>query len=396
VTDPLLAYRAEFPILERTTYLVSHSLGAMPRAVPDRLAEYVDTWAELGVRAWANGWWEMPLVVGDEIAPLLGALRGEVAMTPNVSIGQAVVMSAIDYSPPRDRIVMTELDFPSVRYVYERLAPRLGATVVVVPSEDGISIDEERLLAEIDARTALVAISHVLFRSAYIMDVASICRRAHEVGAVVSLDAFHSVGVMPVDVKRIGVDFLTGGVLKWLCGGPGGCFLYASPETTARLTPALTGWQAHRRPFGFEGEMDYAEGANRWLSGTPVIPALYAATEGPRLVRKAGIDAVREKSIRQTSRLIELADERGYPVHAPRDPSRRGGTVALDVPHAYEIAQFLLSRDIIVDYRPNAGIRIAPHFYTSDSELERAIAAVDEALATDAWQRFSERRSVVT
>jgi len=396
VTDPLLAYRAEFPILERTTYLVSHSLGAMPRAVPDRLAEYVDTWAELGVRAWANGWWEMPLAVGDEIAPLLGALRGEVAMTPNVSIGQAVVMSAIDYSPPRDRIVMTELDFPSVRYVYERLAPRLGATVVVVPSEDGISIDEERLLAEIDARTALVAISHVLFRSAYIMDVASICRRAHEVGALVSLDAFHSVGVMPVDVKRIGVDFLTGGVLKWLCGGPGGCFLYASPETTARLTPALTGWQAHRRPFGFEGEMDYAEGANRWLSGTPVIPALYAATEGPRLVRKAGIDAVREKSIRQTSRLIELADERGYPVHAPRDPSRRGGTVALDVPHAYEIAQFLLSRDIIVDYRPNAGIRIAPHFYTSDSELERAIAAVDEALATDAWQRFSERRSVVT
>ena len=396
MTDPLLAYRAEFPILERTTYLVSHSLGAMPRAVPDRLAEYVDTWAELGVRAWANGWWEMPLAVGDEIAPLLGALRGEVAMTPNVSIGQAVVMSAIDYSPPRDRIVMTELDFPSVRYVYERLAPRLGATVVVVPSEDGISIDEERLLAEIDARTALVAISHVLFRSAYIMDVASICRRAHEVGALVSLDAFHSVGVMPVDVKRIGVDFLTGGVLKWLCGGPGGCFLYASPETTARLTPALTGWQAHRRPFGFEGEMDYAEGAARWLSGTPVIPALFAATEGPRLVRKAGIDAVREKSIRQTSRLIELADERGYPVHAPRDPSRRGGTVALDVPHAYEIAQFLLSRDIIVDYRPNAGIRIAPHFYTSDSELERAIAAVDEALATDAWQRFSERRSVVT
>lgn len=396
MTDPLLAYRAEFPILERTTYLVSHSLGAMPRAVPDRLAEYVDTWAELGVRAWANGWWEMPLAVGDEIAPLLGALRGEVAMTPNVSIGQAVVMSAIDYSPPRDRIVMTELDFPSIRYVYERLAPRLGATVVVVPSEDGISIDEERLLAEIDERTALVAISHVLFRSAYIMDVASICRRAHEVGAVVSLDAFHSVGVMPVDVKRIGVDFLTGGVLKWLCGGPGGCFLYASPETTARLTPALTGWQAHRRPFGFEGEMDYAEGAARWLSGTPVIPALYAATEGPRLVRKAGIDAVREKSIRQTSRLIELADERGYPVHAPRDPSRRGGTVALDVPHAYEIAQFLLSRDIIVDYRPNAGIRIAPHFYTSDSELERAIAAVDEALATDAWQRFGERRSVVT
>jgi kynureninase len=396
VNDPLLAYRAEFPILERTTYLVSHSLGAMPRTVPERLAEYVDTWAELGVRAWANGWWEMPIEVGNEIAPLLGASAGEVAMVPNVSIGQATVMSAIPYAAPRDRIVMTALDFPSVRYVYDQLAPRLGATVVVVPSDDGVSIDESRLIEAIDERTALVAISHVLFRSAYIMDVEAVCRRARDVGAVVSLDAFHSVGVMPVDVKRIGVDFLTGGVLKWLCGGPGGCFLYASPDASARYAPALTGWQAHRRPFGFEGEMDYADSAWRWLSGTPVIPALYAATEGPRLVRRAGIDAIRAKSTRQTSRLIELADERGYPVRAPRDPGRRGGTVALDVPHAYEIAQFLLSRDIIVDYRPDAGIRIAPHFYTSDAEIDRVIAAVDEALATDAWQHFGERRSVVT
>jgi kynureninase len=396
VTDPLLAFRSEFPILDRTTYLVSHSLGAMPRTVADRLAEYVDTWAELGVRAWANGWWEMPIDVAGEIAPLLGAARGEVAMVPNVSLGQAAIISALDYSSPRDRIVMTELDFPSVRYVYDQLAARLGAKVVVVPSDDGVSVDEDRLLAAIDERTALVAISHVLFRSAYIMDVDRICAHAHDVGALVSLDAFHSVGVIPVDVKRSGVDFLTGGVLKWLCGGPGGCFLYAAPDASARYAPALTGWQAHRRPFGFEGEMDYADGAARWLSGTPSIPALYAATEGPRLVRRAGIDAIRAKSTRQTSRLIELADERGYAVTAPRDPARRGGTVAFDVPHAYEVAQFLLSRDIIVDYRPNAGIRIAPHFYTSDAELERAVAAVDEALATDAWQQFGERRSVVT
>jgi kynureninase len=317
-------------------------------------------------------------------------------MVPNVSLGQAAVLSALEYTAPRNRIVMTELDFPSVRYVYDQLAPRLGAKVVVIPSDDGVSIDEDRLLAEIDERTALVAISHVLFRSAYIMDVERICRHARDVGALVSLDAFHSVGVIPVDVKRIGVDFLTGGVLKWLCGGPGACFLYASPEASARYAPAITGWQAHRRPFGFEGEMDYADGAARWLSGTPVIPALYAATEGPRLVRRAGIDAIREKSVRQTTRLIELADARGYTVRAPRDPSRRGGTVAFDVPHAYEIAQFLLSRDIIVDYRPNAGIRIAPHFYTSDAELERAVAAVDEALATNAWQQFGQRRSVVT
>jgi kynureninase len=397
VSDPLLALRAEFPILERTTYLVSNSLGAMPRSVPDRLAEYVDTWAELGVRAWAKGgWWEMPLAVGDEIAPLIGARTGEVAMVPNVSHAQAVVLSAMSFESPRDRVVMTALDFPSVRYVYDRLGPRLGAGIAVVPSDDGMTIDTQRLIDAIDERTRLVCISHVLFRSAYIVDVEAVCRRAKEVGALVSLDAFHSVGVIPVDVRAIGCDFLSGGVLKWLCGGPGGCFLWANPETTAALAPALTGWQAHRHPFAFDDEMDPADGAARWLGGTPVIPALYAAIEGPRLVRRAGIDAIREKSVRQTARLIELADERGYTVRAVRDAARRGGTVAFDVPHGYEVAQYLLARDILVDYRPNAGIRIAPHFYTSDAELESAVAAVDEALATGAWQEHAGRASVVT
>jgi kynureninase len=158
----------------------------------------------------------------------------------------------------------------------------------------------------------------------------------------------------------------------------------------------VTGWQAHARPFAFEADMEHAEGAWRWLGGTPAVPALYAAIEGPRLVRAAGLEAIRAKSTRQTTRLIELADARGYPVHAPRDPARRGGTVAFDVPHAYEVAQSLLSRDIVVDYRPGAGIRVAPHFYTSDDELEAAVAAIDEILSTGAWQSFAGRRSVVT
>ncbi|HVE78514.1 MAG TPA: aminotransferase class V-fold PLP-dependent enzyme [Gemmatimonadaceae bacterium] len=396
MTDALLAFRAEFPILARTTYLVSNSLGAMPRAVPDRLSEYVDMWAELGVRAWAQGWWEMPLRVGDEIAPLLGADAGEVVMVPNVTVAQAAICSALDYSPPRDTIVMTGGDFPSVRYVYDRLARRLGARIVVVPSDDGLSIDEGRLLEAIDGRTRLVAISHVLFKSAYLLDVEAICRRAHEVGALVALDSYHAVGVVPVDVKRSGADFLTGGVLKWLCGGPGGCFLYAAPAVRTTLEPALTGWQAHARPFAFEPEMEYAGDAFRWLTGTPVIPALFAGLEGPRIVRRAGMEAVRAKSVRQTTRLIELADARGYRVHAPRDAARRGGTVAFDLPHAYEVAQYLLSRHIIVDYRPGAGIRVAPHFYTSDAELEHAVAAIDECLATGAWAQFGTRASVVT
>jgi kynureninase len=396
VNDPLLAFRADFPILERTTYLVSNSLGAMPRGVPDRLAEYVDEWAELGVRAWAKGWWEMPLSVGDEIAPLIGAGRGEVVMIPNVTIAQTSVLSALDYSVGRDTIVMTALDFPSVRYVYDGLATRLGARIVVVPSDDGIGIDTQRVLDAIDERTKLVAISHVLFRSAFIMDAAAICARAREVGALVSLDAFHSVGVMPVDVKALGVDFLTGGVLKWLCGGPGGCFLYVSPSATASLAPSFTGWQAHERPFGFEEEMHYAPNVTRWLNGTPPIPALFAAIEGPRIVRRAGIEQIRAKSARQTSRLIELADARGYAVTAPRNAEQRGGTVAFDVPHSYGVAQALLANGVIVDYRPGAGVRIGPHFYTSDAELERAVDMIDGILRDESWKPFEAKRGTVT
>lgn len=395
--DPLLQYRREFPILERTTYLVSNSLGAMPRTVADRLAEYVDQWAEHGVRAWAKGWWEMPVRVGDEIAPLIGAAQGEIVMIPNVTSGQATVLSSLDYSGRRNRIVMTASDFPSVRYVYDGLARRLGAEIVVVPAAaDGLGVDLERLLAAIDDRTRLVAISHVLFRSAYIMDVAAVCRRAREVGALVSLDSFHAVGVIPVDVNAIGCHFLTGGVLKWLCGGPGGCFLYVAPEVRATLSPALTGWQAHKRPFGFEPEMDYTTDAFRWLGGTPVIPALYAASEGPKIVRRAGVAAIRAKSIRQTTRLIELADARGFTINAPRDSAVRGGTVAVDMPHAYEVSQYLLARDVLVDFRPGAGIRVAPHFYTTDEELERVMTTIDEALATGGWREHEKHRAVVT
>ncbi|MDP9201364.1 MAG: aminotransferase class V-fold PLP-dependent enzyme [Gemmatimonadota bacterium] len=394
--DPLLAFREEFPILEKTNYLVSNSLGPMPRTVPEKLAEYARDWGELGVKAWNRGWWELPVEVGNEIAPLVNAGDGEIVMMPNVTIAQTAVLSAIDFPRERDTIVMTELDFPSVRYAYAEMAQRLGARVVVVRSDDGITISPDKLLDAIDERTRLVAVSHVLFRSAYLMDAYAICTRAHQVGALVSLDSFHAVGIIPVDVKRSKVDFLTGGVLKWLCGGPGACFLYVSPAVRDQLKPAITGWQAHSRPFAFEESMEYTTGAFRWLNGTPVIPALYAAAEGPKILRRAGVPAIREKSVRLTSRLIDLADARGFKVNAPRDAAQRGGTVALDVPHGYEVTQHLLSRNILVDYRVGAGIRIAPHFFTREDELEEAVYEVDKALESGGWQRFSEKIAVVT
>jgi kynureninase len=394
--DSLLRLREEFPILAKTNYLVSNSLGPMPRAVPEKLAEYARDWGEMGVKAWNRGWWEFPVEAGNEIAPLINADPGEIVMMPNVTIAQTAVLSAIDFPKGRDTIVMTDLDFPSVRYAYAELAQRLGARIVSVKSEDGIGVDIDRVLEAIDERTRLVAVSHVLFRSAYLMDVDAICRRAHEMGALVSLDSFHAVGIVPVDVKRSNADFLTGGVLKWLCGGPGACFLYVSPDVRDKLKPALTGWQAHSRPFAFEESMEYTTGAFRWLNGTPNIPALYIATEGSRIIRRAGIDAVREKSLRLTTRLIQLADERGYKVTAARAPERRGGTVAIDVPHGYEVAQVLLSKDILVDYRVGAGIRIAPHFFTKDEEVEQVVDEIDRSIESGSWQRFTEKIAVVT
>ena len=396
MNDPLLEYRQEFPILDKTTYLVSNSLGPMPRSVPARLAEYSEDWATLGVTAWKRGWWEKPVTTGNEIAPLMNAESGSVVMVPNVTFAQSVVLSSLDFSGDRDTVVMTDLDFPSVRYACQELGERLGARIVTVKSDDGITIDQDRLLDAIDERTKLVAISHVLYKSAFINDATAICRHAHRMGALVSLDAFHSVGIIPVDVQEGGVDFLSGGVLKWLCGGPGSCFLYVSPSLRDKLEPALTGWQAHSRPFAFEGRMDYATGPARWLNGTPVIPALYAAVEGVKLIRKAGIGAIRQKSMRQTSRLIELADARGFRVFSPRDPDRLAGTVTIDVPHAYEVAQLLLSREILIDYRVGAGIRAAPFFFNTDAEVELLIDTIDEALRTGEWKEFGKESSVVT
>ena len=394
--DPLLRFRDRFPILATCTYLVSNSLGAMPASTADRLAEYAESWNTLGVKAWAARWWQLPLEVGNVAAPLIGAPAGSVAMVPTVSQAQAMIVSALTYTHDRDEIVMTALDFPSVRYVTDELAPKLGARVTVVDSDDNIGIDVQRVVDAITSRTTLVAISHVLFKSAYIMDVAPIIAKAHAVGALVLLDAYHAVGVIPVDVIALGVDFYMGGVLKWLCGGPGGCFLWVSPELSQSLRPVLTGWQAHQRPFAFEPTLEPASEAWRWLGGTPTVPALYAALDGPAIIGEAGMTAIRAKSQRQTARLIELADTRSFAVHAPRDPQRRGGTVAFDVPNGSAVAQALLSRDIVIDYRPGAGIRVAPHFYTTDEELETAVTVLDDILATGAWEAFAASRPVVT
>ncbi|RMG50680.1 MAG: aminotransferase class V-fold PLP-dependent enzyme [Acidobacteria bacterium] len=385
--DELLEWRKEFPILENTVYMISHSLGAMPRRVYDRLREYADIWASRGIRAWEEGWWEMPVTTGNLLARIIGARPGEVVMHQNVSVGVALVLSCFDFTGRRNKIVYTDMEFPSVMYVCEAFSG-YGARSEVVASEDGLSVPMDKILAAIDEETQVVVISHVFFKSAAIVDPKPIVERAHEVGAKVLLDAYQSVGTVPVDVKELDVDFLVGGSVKWLCGGPGAGYLYVRPDLWSQLEPKVTGWMAHARPFAFEvGPIEYAPDIRRFLHGSPHIPAFYAAQSGYEIIAEIGVDKIRRKSMRQTSRLIELAEERGYRVNAPRDPHARGGTVAIDVPHARAVAAELNRRDVLVDYRPGAGIRLAPHFYTKDEELELAIREIGAILETKAYER---------
>jgi kynureninase len=376
LSDPLLDWRRQFPILERTTYLVSHSLGAMPLGVRDRLAAFAETWATRGVRAWAEGWWEMPLRVGDQVGAIIGAPPGSVVMHQNVSLCQALILSCFDLRGRRNKIVYEDLNFPSVMYVYEAHR-RLGARIVNVPSDDGIRVPLERMLAAIDEETLLVPISHVVFRSAYVQEVQAIVARAHQVGALVVADVYQSAGCVPVDVQGWDVDFAVGGSVKWLCGGPGAGYLYVAPRLANTLAPRVTGWMAHARPFAFEtGALEYADSATRFLHGTPGVPALYSAQAGYEIIAKIGVHAIREKSTRQIQLLIDLALQNGITPKTPARAEERGGFVVLDVPAAASVARALISREILVDYRPGAGIRLSPHFYTTDDEIHHAISEI--------------------
>ena len=392
--DPLLAFRDRFPILSQTNYLISNSLGAVPAATEARLREYYETWAARGVRAWEESWWTLAADLGDLVAPLIGAGRGEVVFEPNVTLSHAIVFSAFEFTK-RSKIVTDAMHFPSILYLIEQQKLR-GAEVVVVPTQDGVTIDTQRLLEAIDDRTAIVSVSHVLFKSAYIHDVGAISDKAREVGAITVIDGYQSVGTIPVDVAESGLDVYIGGCLKWLCGGPGAAFLWVRPGLREKLTPTLTGWMSHAKPFDFSPELQRRNDAWRFLHGTPAIPALYAAISGLEVIHEAGVKAIREKSTRQTARLLELADAKGFPCTTPRDPSKRGGTVAFDVEHGYEVSQGLKSLDILCDYRLGAGVRLSPHFYTRDDELVAAVEAISEILAGSAWRAFSARKSAVT
>jgi kynureninase len=372
------AYRDRFPILHETTYLINHSLGAMPTAAEERLAEYAHTWKTRGIRAWGEGWWDMPVTVGDQIARIIGAAPGSTVMHQNVAVAEAVALSCFrPVDPSRNRVVYEDGNFPSVRYLYQA-QPDLE---VVVAPDDGAIVEA------IDERTLLVPITHVLFKTAEIQNVAAITRRAHEVGAHVILDAYQSVGIVPLDVGALNVDFAVGGSVKWLCGGPGNGWLYVRPDLAEVLEPRFMGWQAHARPFAFEPELEYAHGAARFLTGTPNVPALYAATAGYDLIEEIGVERIRANSLRQTQLLIDLVDEVGLDVVSRREPERRGGTVTVRTPEFEAVHRELTARQILCDFRPDAGLRIGPHYYNTDDEIRHAVEQIVDIVETRAYER---------
>ncbi|GAC1637088.1 MAG: aminotransferase class V-fold PLP-dependent enzyme [Candidatus Acidiferrum sp.] len=387
--NDVLQWRKEFPILDRTTYLISNSLGAMPRGVYSNLQAYGDSWSQRGVRAWEEGWWDMAVAVGDKVAPLIGARAGEISLHQNVTQTQAVIASCFDFRGPRNKVVMTELEFPSIQYFYHEQR-RFGARVELVPTADPVRFDLEAFLAAIDETTLLVPISLVLFRSAFIVNAKAIVEKAHKVGAQVILDVFQATGTIPFDVRELGVDFAVGGVLKWLCGGPGVAYLYVREDLRTELKPALTGWIAHQRPFGFEtGAIDRRDDSFRYLNGTPHIPALYACQPGLEILNQVGIAAIRKKSLEMTARLMEGAQTRGWRVNTPGNAAERAGTVSVDCPHAAEVCRELLAREILVDYRPKAGIRISPHFYNTVEECDFALAQIEDIFKTRAREKHA-------
>jgi kynureninase len=371
VHDDLLERRIDYPVLDKKTYLATHTLGAMHRETPERLAEFARLWGDLGVVAWED-WATEVWRVADLVGSLIGAPPGTTVMRQNVADLLGDVIASLDWHGTRNRVVTTALGWPGSLNTWSQIG-RLGGEDVVVPGEpDGVHLDVQRMVDAVDERTLLVECSHVLFRTSTLVDVKPLIDRAHEVGALVLVDGYQAAGAVPVDVVDLDVDLYMGGSVKYLCGGPGNGWMYVAPH--AQLEPVTTGWFGHARPFDFDPELTYGEGARRFRGGTPGVPAAYAAAPAFQALADIGVERVRERSVSMTQPLLEAALERGFTVRSPHDPAQRGGHVTIDPGDAEAVYPKLLERGFVVDHRPGVGIRVSPHFY---NRLDEALAVLD-------------------
>ena len=374
--------REEFPTLASGLHLLSPSLGPVPRAARESMLAYYDAWEHhTSEDAWATSWWEMSAQVGDRIASLLVGEAGSVQIQPNASIALSSVASCFDFSGnQRNKIVTTALDFPSMQYIWDAQS-RAGATVEAVRSDDGITVRLEDILEAIDDTTCLVALSHVSFRSSYRVDVEPIVERAHRQGALVLLDVYQSAGAVELKASDWQVDFLIGGTIKWLCGGPACGYLYVRPDLQTDLQPRLTGWVAHAAPFDFaQPPMRYTDSVRRFAQGTPSIPALYSVLPGLQIIEEVGIKTIQAESRRRTEWMMDLALEHGWKVNSPRDVNERGGSVMIYVEDGPAMVKRLAERKVFVDCRPGVGLRMSPHFFNTDEEVREAMEILAELM----------------
>jgi kynureninase len=367
--------REEFPTLASGIHLLSHSLGPVPRAARESMLAYYEAWEHhTSEDAWAASWWEMSTRVGDRIAQLLGGMPGSVQVQPNASIALSSVASCFNFTETeRNKIVTSALDFPSMEYIWEAQS-RLGASVEVVHTDDGIRVRLEDILDAIDDTTCLVALSHVSFRSSYRVNVEAIVERAHKYGALVLLDVYQSAGALELHANEWEVDFLIGGTIKWLCGGPASGYLYVRPDLQKDLAPRLTGWVAHAAPFDFaSAPMQYTDSVRRFAQGTPSIPALYSVLPGLQIIEEVGVKTIQAESQRRTEWMIHFALEQGWKINSPPNVEDRGASVMIYVEDGAAMVKRLAERKVFVDCRPGVGLRMSPHFFNTDEEVREAM-----------------------
>jgi kynureninase len=369
-------HRDQFPILGTATYLVSHSMGAAPLGAKAALEQYWADWAAEGPEAWEQ-WLPQIGEIASGIGALIGAAPGTMFLGPNVSVLQAALATCFDFTQPRNEVVYEALQFPSLTYVW-REWERFGARTRVVGSDDGRTIPTERIIEAITEKTALAVLSHAYYVSGAIADIRAIQAHCRSVGAVLCVDAYQTTGIYPYNVREWDLDIVTGGSHKWLCGGPGCGWIYVRPALREQLRPAVTGWMAHAQPFNFEdAPIRYADSMYRLGTGTPTIPGYVVAQSGHRMIAEIGVARIREHNVRLTSMIADMALERGLRVNTPLEPQQRTGWIGIDFDDAARACKELVARRVFLDYRPGCGLRVSPHFYTTDDEIERFFRELD-------------------
>jgi selenocysteine lyase/cysteine desulfurase len=362
-------WRAEFPILERTTYLNSCSLGALSQRALARINTFHEEWHTFGASAWYETWLGRLAELRTRVGSMIGAQEGEIALAASTSAALSVLGSSFDYSK-RNRVIVAELDFPTVAYQW---MVRPGVEVVRIPSDDGVSIDPERMAAAIDDRTAIVSISHVFFATGAIQEMQPIAEAARRHGAFFIIDAYQSAGQVPIDVEALGADALVTGPLKWLLGGPGLAYVYVRDEWLHTLHPTITGWFAARAQFDFDIHgFEFKEDARRFELGTPALPTVHSALGGQDIIDQIGVVPIRERNSDLTEHLLVRLEAAGLRFRGAADANARSALVMIPHDEPAAAVQRLADQDIIVDYRPGY-VRVSPHFYNTHDELDRLV-----------------------